>query len=278
MKQDALNIFLTDGTTEDKLVEAYAEIIDMIQKGAISTQIKNINLSGDPQSGSVVVRRLQTSASAEYGTARTASKGDLIKNNGVTINIDQDKEIVEEVQFKDIKLYGIDGILAKRQLNHKLAFIRELDTAFFTEAEAEGSSVSPTGETIVAKLEDLIVALEIVENNNVDGVDRSMISVSLLPRVYSALRTYIDTLPNPRKGGVDLATFHGVRVFSNHRQTSEAVAMVDGAIAQPVTSKPYQAEKIPFSNAVAVELFYSYGTEAVMPDLIMYADFEVISA
>jgi hypothetical protein len=277
-KQDALSIYLSDGETEDKLIESYAEVVDMVQKRAISTQIKNQNLSGDPASGSVEVRRLETSVSQAYGTARTAGAGDAVKNNGVTINLNQDKEIVEEIEWKDIQMYGIDGMLAKRQKNHELAMVRELDTAFFTEAEAEGTEVTPTGESIVEKVEDLIVELETVENDNVDGVDRDMIVLTVRPEVYADLRNYIDTLPNPVEGGVDVNTFHGVRIFSNNRQTQEAIAMVEGAIAQPVTIQPYEAERVPLSNAIAVELFYSFGTEAVMPDLIMYADFDVISA
>jgi len=159
-----------------------------------------------------------------------------------------------------------------------MAMVRELDTAFFTEAVSAGTEVTPTGSTIVEKVEDLIVSLETVSNDNVDGVDRDMILLFLKPAVYADLRTYIDTLPNPVDGGVDVNMFHGVRVFSNNRQTEEAIAMVEGAIGQPVVAQPYQAERIPLSNAVAVELFYHYGTQAVMADLIMYADFDVISA
>ena len=48
----------------------------------------------------------------------------------------------------------------------------------------------------------------------------------------------------------------------------DVIVMVDGAIAQPVMSTPYDAEKINLANAYGVELFYSYGTKSVMPDLI----------
>ena len=54
--------------------------------------------------------------------------------------------------------------------------------------------------------------------------------------------------------------------------------MVEGAIAQPVTSDMYEVEKINLSNAFAVALFFSYGTQAVMADLIKYADFTTASA
>ena len=46
------------------------------------------------------------------------------------------------------------------------------------------------------------------------------------------------------------------------------IAMVDGAVAQPVLTTLDEAGKIPMSNAYHFGLFYSYGTKAVMPDLI----------
>jgi hypothetical protein len=277
-KEDALSIFQSDKTTEDALRESYSELVDMIQKGAISQQIKNVNLSGDPESGSVEVRRLMTSASQAYGTARTAGAGDKVSNNGVTVNLDQDKEIVEEVEWKDIKFYGIADILSKRSVNHRMAMIRELDTAFFTEAESAGTEATVTGDNVAEKLEALIQEVETTENDNVDGVDRDMLVVCVTPAIYGELRNYVDTLPNPLDGGVDAKFFHDVRIFSNTRQTEDAICMAIGSIAQPVTSQGYSVDRVPLSNAMAVELFYHYGTQAVMADLIQYASFEDVSA
>lgn len=277
-KQDALSILLSNGVTADKLIESYSELVDMIQKGAISSQIKNTNLSGDPESGSVEVRRLMTAASQAYGTARAATAGDAVKNNGVTINLDQDKEIVEEVEWKDIQFYGVDGILAKRSRNHQLAMIRELDTAFFTEAVSAGTEETITSTTIEDQIEELIQSVETVSNDNVDGVDRDMLVVTVSPAVYGQLRNYIDSLPNPVDGGVDVKKFHDVRIFSNTRQTVDAICMAVGAIAQPVVAQPYEVDRIPLSNALAIELFYHYGTQAVMADLIKYATLSAVSA
>lgn len=270
-KQDALSIYTSDGETEEKLIESYAEVVDMVQKEAVSVKLKNTNLSGDPASGSVEVRRLMTAASQNYGTARAATKGDKISNNGVTVNLDQDREIVEEIEQKDIDLFGIPDIIAKRVNNHKLAMIRELDSAFFAEAEAEGEEVTLTTTDIEDQIEELIQSVETVENDNVDGVPRDMIALSVRPLVYGNLRNYIDTLPNPVAGGVDIKLFHDVMVFSNTRQTQEAICMAVGAIAQPVHAYPYKVDGIPLSKATGVALYYSYGTQAVMPDLIMYA-------
>lgn len=277
-KESTLSIFGSDKQTLDSLVESYVEIVDMIQKGAISSQLKNTVLSGDPESGSVEVNRLMTAASQAYGTARTASAGDKVSNNKVTVNLDQDKEIVEEIEWKDVQFYGIPAILASRKQNHLKAMIRELDSAFFTEAESAGSEETITSSTIEDKMEELIQSVETVENDNVDGVDRDMLAVTVTPAIYGELRNYIDSLPNPLDGGVDVKKFHDVRIFSNTRQTEDAICMAVGAIAQPVVAKPYEVERIPLSNAIAIELFYHYGTQAVMPDLIKYANFGEVSA
>lgn len=277
-KEDTLSLYLANGSTLDKLTESYAELIDMVQKGAISSSIKNVSLSGDPESGSVEVRRLMTAVSQAYGTARTGGAGDKISNNGVTVNLDQDKEIVEEIEWKDIQFYGIGDILSKRATNHQLAMIRELDTAFFTEAVSSGSEETITSTTIEDKVEELIQAVETVSNSNVDGVDRDMLVLTVTPAIYGELRNYIDTLPNPVAGGVDVKVFHDVKVFANHRQSVDAICMAVGSIAQPVVAQPYQAERIQLSNAIGVSLFYHYGTKAVMSDLIKYASFSEASA
>ena len=277
-KESTLSILQSDKSTLDALIESYAELVDMIQKGAISAQLKNTVLSGDPESGSVEVRRLMTSASRDYGTARAATSGNAVANNGVTINLDQDKEIVEEVEWKDVQFYGIPAILAGRRRNHQLAMIRELDSAFFTEAESAGSEETITATDIEDQLEELIQSVETVENDNVDGVDRSLLAVTVTPEIYGQIRNYVDTLPNPREGGVDAGFFHDVRIFSNTRQTEDAICMAYGSVAQPVVAKPYELERIPLSNAIAIELFFHYGTQAVMPDLIKYANFSEVSA
>ena len=95
-RTDALSI-TTNGSTADKLAESYGKVIDSIQKGAISEKIKNTDYSGDPTTGSVEVNRFNNAASNNYGTARTAGAGSKLINGGkVTINLNQDKEIVEE--------------------------------------------------------------------------------------------------------------------------------------------------------------------------------------
>ena len=88
---------------------------------------------------------------------------------------------------------------------------------------------------------------------------------------YGELLNYIDSVPNSLTG-LREDMFHGVRIYSNHRQSKDVICMIDGAVAQPVVANQYEAERIPLSNSVALELFFSKGTKAVMPDLIKYAN------
>ena len=272
-RQDALSIYIND-SDKDKLAETYGEVIEAIQKGAISEQIKNKNYSGDPTTGSVEIDRFKNAEIKDKGTARTNAKGDNVKDTGkVTINVDTDKEIVEEIDKKDIKLYGVSGMAERRKGNHIKKLEAYLDKEFFACAEKEGAKVTipATAKTIVEKLEALIQSVETTVNDWVDGVDRDMLVLTVTPKVYGDLANYIDSVPNSLNGLND-ELFHKVKIFSNHRQTKDAICMLDGAIGQLVVTDQYDAEKIPLSNDIALELFFSKGTKAVTPDLIKYAD------
>lgn len=272
-RQDALSIYIND-TEKDKLAETYGEVIEAVQKGAVSEQIKNKNYSGDPTTGSVEISRFANAKVNDKGTARTNGKGDKLKNSGkVTINVDTDKEIVEEFTRKDLKLHGVSGIAEKRKTNHIKRMIAYLDTEFFAKAEEEGTAITmPADITALAeKLETLIQDVETTKNDWVDGVDRDMLVLTVTPSVYGKLANYIDSIPNSING-INDEIFHKVRIFSNHRQTKDAICMIDGAVGQLVTTDEYDAEKIPLSNDYGLELFFSKGTKAVMPDLIKYVE------
>lgn len=269
----SLNMLLESGG-KDYLVELYGKVIENVQKSLISTSMKNTELSGDPVSGTVEAKRFANATSKAYGTARAAGKGDAVKASPVTVAIDQDKEIVEELEEKDTKLYGVDGVLDKRANNHVLRMAAELDTAFFACAHENAVKVDQSGYTDVAQeLESIIQEAETTQNAFVDGVPRSMLHLTLSPKYYGKIRNDLDKQTN--NANVDTAAeefnvWHGVRCNSSVHLPAgcDYVLMAEGAVAQPVTADQYKAEKIPLSNAYGVELFYHYGTKAVTPDLI----------
>lgn len=277
-KINSLSVLVDGSSPEAKefLAEKYAGVIANVQKITTSGRIKNTDLSGDPESGTLVAKRFVNATSQNYGTARTAGKGNAVKDKEVVIPIDQDKEFVEEIEEKDIKLLGVEGLIDKRSRNHTLRMAAELDEKFYAQAEKEGTKFAPAeGVTALQDIvESSIVTLETLKNNYIDGLDRSMLSVVMSPETYSKMRSYLDTLTNTN---VDTTSeeffgYHGVKVFSSTRLPADVkfMTMMDGSVAQPVMSHPYKAERIPLSDAVALELFFYYGTKAVTPETILY--------
>ena len=64
----SLNILL-DPTGKDYLAELYGKVIENVNKQLISARMKNTDLSGNPESGTVEAKRFQNAASKAYGTA-----------------------------------------------------------------------------------------------------------------------------------------------------------------------------------------------------------------
>ena len=276
-RTDAMSIYLEDGTTLASLEEVYGGVIDNVSKIALSSQLKNQNYSGNPMAGSIEVKRFVNSAVKAYGTARAAGEADKLDAEPVTIPVNVPKEIVEEFNAWDVEEYGIDSLVSKRSATYTNSMVRFLDSLFFAQAETDATAITLTIAPYVDQLEELIQAIETVENDYVDGVDRDLISVSLTPEFYGIFRNHIDTLPNPNEGGVDIAMFHGVRVFSNHRQTSDAICMVDGSIALPVAIQGAKVGEIDMSVDVSAGLFFKYGVKSVTPDLIADAAFVAVA-
>lgn len=272
---DSLSILDEGGSSKDKLAEKYGPVIENLQKTTISGILKNTELSGDPTTGTVEAKRFVNSASKAYGTARAAHKADQVKAKPVTVAINQDKELLEEIEEKDTKLYGVDNVINRRISNHGKSMERELERAFFQCAKDEGASLSLSATAINEKVEELIQKIETTKNDYVDGVDRDMIAVVLDTKTYGEMRNFMDTTAynaSVDTAGREFGMFHGVRVYSSVYLPDSVtmVGMVDGAIAEPVMTTLADPGKIQLSNAYAFGLFYSYGVKAVMPDLIHY--------
>ncbi len=272
---DSLSILDEAGSAKDKLAEKYGPVIENLQKTTISGLLKNNELSGDPTTGTVEAKRFANSDSKAYGTARAAHKADKVKAKPVTVPIDKDKELIEEIEEKDTRLYGVDNIINRRIANHGKSMERELERAFFQCAKDGGTSATLTASNINEKVEELIQKIETTKNNYVDGVDRDMIAIILDTKTYGEMRNFMDTTAynaNVDTAGREFGMFHGVRVYSSVYlpDSTTMIGMVDGSIAQPVMTTLADPGKIQLSNAYAFGLFYSYGVKAVMPDLIHY--------
>jgi len=267
----SLNILLST-TGKDMLAEQYGAVISNVQKNCISQIIKNTALSGDPEAGSVEAKRFENVSSNAYGTARSGGAGQLVKVTPVTININQDREVIREVEQKDVTMYGVEDLIAREAASAQKTMTRELEKAFFAEAVTAGTAYTPaSGVTAIEEIaEGLIQAVETVSNDFVDGVERDMITVVCNPATYGKLRTYFDKVNDGGAQSEGYATFHGVKVFSSVYlpNGTNAVAMADGSIAQPVKPVLYGPKQIELSEAIGFGLFFHYGTKAVAPDLI----------
>lgn len=282
---NSLSILLST-SGKDQLAEKYGPVIENLQKATISGALKNTELSGDPTTGTVEAKRFVNAASAAYGTARAAQKGTGVKASPVTVALNVDKEIIEEIEEKDVRLYGVDNVINRRVSNHDKSMERELERAFFKEAATAGTTITLTKTSINEKVEELIQSIEATKNDFVDGVDRDMISIVLDTATYGELRSFLDTgthNANVDTNAKEFGLFHGVRVYSSvylptltapaadsktTTTTVHMIGMVNGSVALPVMPTVAAPEKIQLSNAIGFGIFYSYGAKAVMPDLI----------
>ena len=273
---DALSIELIAGG-KDKLAEEYGKVIENLQHITLASKLKNTDLSGDPTSGTVEAKRFKNISGNAYGTARTAGKGQAIKETPVVIALNDDTEYIEEVEEKDLKTYGVAGLIERRTKNHQDALAVELDTKFFAEAVNSGTSFTATGTpSIEDEIEEAIETIETTKNDFVNGVPRNMIEVVMNPATYGKLRNKINAITNSNNLGVvpnyEQGTFNNVNVYSNVFLPNgiNYIVMVKGAVAQPIMTSIMNPEKVQLSDATAFGLFAYKGTKAVMSDLIIY--------
>ena len=273
---DALSIELRT-TGKDKLKEEYGKVIDNIQHITLASRLKNQDLSGDPTAGTVEAKRFVNVSGKAYGTARSNGKGDYIKAEPVVIAINDDTEYLEEVEEKDIAMYGVGGLIERRTRNHQNALAVELDTKFFAEAVSAGTAFTPSASATAVEdeIEEAIQTIETTKNDFVQGVPRNMIEIVMSPAYYGKLRNKINSISNSNNLGVvpnyEEGTFNNVHIYSSVFLPSKTdyIVMVNGAVAQPVRTSIYNPEKVQLSDATAFGLFAYKGTKAVTPDLII---------
>ena len=273
---DALSIELqTSG--KDKLAEAYGKVIENIKSVSLASVLKNQDLSGDPTTGTVEAKRFVNVAGATYGTARGNGKGSAIKVKPVVISLNDNTEYIEEVEEKDLRTYGVAGLINKRTANHQDMLAVELDTKFFAEAKTAGTAFTTTKTDIKDVIEEGIETVETTKNDFVNGVPRNRISIVCSPATYGSLRNAINVVPNSlglgQMANYEQGMFNNCKIYSSAFLPSGVnyIIMVDGAVAQPVMTSISNPEKVQLSDATAFGLFAYKGTKAVMEDLIIYA-------
>ena len=105
MKQDSLNVIKYGTEEKSKLAEILGGVLDNVFTSAVSEELKAKNGSGEPESGSVEYKRFANATIQDKGTARKAGKGNELKDSPIIVNIDTDKEIIEELDLPKAKVH-----------------------------------------------------------------------------------------------------------------------------------------------------------------------------
>ena len=274
-RQAALNIAdYTSPETMDNLAEVLDGVIENIQVSAVSEALKNTNGSGNPEGGSVEYKRFENAVLEDKGTARTAGKGSKVVAKPIIVNLNDDKEIVEELQIKDVQLYGIDGMAEKRKGNFAKRIIAYLDRKFFNEAVTSGTKFNRGSLTDPKEIIDaMIVKAKETSSDFIDGIDAEDLALVVNGTYRKALKNDLDSLPNgtaPANGAI--GTYDSVTVYESNRlpEGVNAIVMLKGAIAQPRLISDYQAEKVPFDDAIALETFLYTGVKTLVEEAVYY--------
>lgn len=269
----ALSIELLGEEAKDKLAEEYGKVIDNISTETVAGKYSNKDLSGDPTSGSVEAKRFANVKSQKYGTARSGGAGQKIKAKNVVVPIDDDIEYIEEVEEKDLQMYGVKGLIEKRTANHGMVMEIDNDTKFFQAMVNEGTEFTCTETAINKIVGKAISTMRKTKNDFVNGVPLNLIKVAFSEDAYNDMRDFLDTTA---KSNIDtsigeIGRFHGVDVFStvNIPDGYDFIVFIDGAVAQPKHPVIYNPAQIELSKAIGFGMFVDMGTKAVTPDLIL---------
>jgi hypothetical protein len=279
-RQASLNIQdYLDDKVMDNLAETLDGVIENIQTSAVSEALKNKEGSGDPISGSTEYKRFANAELKDKGTARTARAGAQVIAKPVIVNIDDNKEIIEELQLKDLKLYGIDGMAEKRKGNFTKRVIAYLDRKFFATTVTAGTKFD-RGTLTAEKdiLDAMIVSAKSTQSDFIDGIDAEDLAIVLSPAWRKAVKNDLDELPNgtaTSNGAIGM--YDSIIVHETHRlpEGVNAIVMLKGSVAQPYYLSEYGAEKVPFDDAVALETFLYNGSKALVDEAILYDADEV---
>lgn len=274
MAQNSLNVY-TDlaQETKDTLNQILAGVIENIQVTAVSEKIKNKKGSGNPEAGTIQYKRFANATLQAKGTARTAGKGKALEDENILINLNDDKEIIEELQKKDIKLLGVPALAEKRKANFAKRVSAYLDTKFFATAKRAGTAYAGEQTDVDKVLDEMIVTAKTTQSAYIDGIDAEDLVIVLDAEWRKAMKHKLDLLPNgtaPRNGLIGM--YDSIDVHESNRLGSgvHCFVMLKESVAEPWYVSEYQAEKVPFDDAIALENFLYCGAGALNPEAIYY--------
>ena len=119
----------------------------------------------------------------------------------------------------------------------------------------------------------MIVRAKETSSDFIDGIDAEDLALVVNGTYRKALKNDLDALPNgtaPANGAI--GTYDSVTVYESNRlpEGVNAIVMLKGAIAQPRLISDYQAEKVPFDDAIALETFLYTGVKTLVEEAVYY--------
>ena len=287
---DALSIYLENGTTKAYLKNVISGIFENYQKESISARLKSKNANLSKPAGSYEFKRFANSTVKDYGTARAAGKGDKIIAPPITVNLNKNKEIVEEINFFDadgsFTDEGFKAMVERRKTNFELSLTDFLDMDFFATAKTDGTAATELGVTDIdstksfkRQIETLIGKFEKTgkngtENKYVRGIDRRYMALVLDSSLYGLVKDELNDCRNFSQTVADekFTGINGVACFSsvNLPEGGDYELMTMDSIAQPVLPSGFEFEKIQLSIEYAMEMFFRYGCKVLAPELVLH--------
>lgn len=269
MAIESLSVLTETGEGKAYLAQVYGPVIENVFKENISTLFKNDDIYGDIKAGTIVARKFANTGVNKLGTARTNGKGDNIKAQDINIDLDDDIEKIHEVSEKDVKTYGVEGLVQRRAAQDQVEIAKYIEEKFWAEAATAGKQFTSTATGINKKVNAAIVDLEKTKDNFVKGVPRSLMGLVLSPEAYTELQDYIDEIKNHATGNT-YEVYHKVQVFCSTDLPDgvDGVLLCKKSIAQPFLPLEVTPGKIPLSTSYAFGIAGSLGTKATSPELI----------
>lgn len=276
----ALSIYVSD-SVKAELKNKIEGVFENLAKATVSGKLKSKNFT--EKAGSYEFKRFANATAQAYGTARAAGKGNNVKAIPIVVNIDQHREIVEEINAFDGSTFtedDLDTFLKRRQVATEQSLARDLDRAFFgcinADTATKGADVSKANN-IRKQIGEIIVALETTSNEYVDGVEREQMALVVTPELHQAIKHELNDCFNFTGTTADeiFKGLDGVAVFSSNRLPEGVgyVLMTMDSIAQPVALTDTLLDKIPLSNEYGVGVFYDFGTKVIAKDLVVFGGF-----
>lgn len=280
MLTKALSIYADAQGNKADLRNIIVGIFENVGAKTVAGKLKSRNADLSKPAGSYEYKRFSNAESKEYGTARSTHTGANVIAKPVVVNLDQNREIVENVNEFDANSFteeALESLLKRRQYDIQLSLERELDREFFSAAKLEGTAaeiVVDASKDIVAQLEEVILKLVTTKNKFVDGVDRENMALVVSPKLHSKLKTELNHVYN-FSGSVEsgpVPGINGVAVMEALRlpEGVDYVLITKDSIAQPVVIKDAVVGVWDGSIDVYYGTFYRYGTRVLAPELVLY--------